>query len=62
MRKTIEQAAKLGAEAKKKGLMRVSPFYEERDFRDGNRVDVTAELSQAFMEGYDLCPDSSKTS
>jgi len=42
-----------GKRAKKKGWLRVSPFYEVREIRNGRREDITAELDAAFFKGYD---------
>jgi hypothetical protein len=53
---SAERAYKAGKTAREKGLMRVSPYYEVREIRDGRRVDVTSELDRCFFEGYDGVP------
>jgi len=56
MPKTNKGAYALGKVAREKFRMRVSPFYEEREIRDGRRVDVTAERDRFWYAGYDGLP------
>lgn len=56
MPKTNKVAYEAGKDAHSKNRMRVSPFYEEREIRDGRRVDVTAERDRFWYAGYDGLP------
>lgn len=51
--KTNKGAYEAGKIAREKSLMRVTPFYEEREIRDGRKVDVTAERDRFWFAGYD---------
>ena len=48
-----EAAKKAGKKAAKQGFARVSPYYEVKENVDGRRVDVTGQLTKAWLEGYD---------
>lgn len=38
------------------GSMRITPYYEEKEIRDGRSVDVTDELDEFWYAGYDGLP------
>lgn len=50
---TVPIAEYLGRKARLRGWLRVSPMYEETVIRNGKRIDITEELTQAFFKGYD---------
>lgn len=53
------QAYLAGKESRRKGHHRVSPYYNEKEKRDGRWVDVTDERDMHWFAGYDGVPEPS---
>jgi hypothetical protein len=45
-----------GQNGRKKSALRVAPYYEEKEIRDGRRVDITDVLDEFWYAGYDGLP------
>lgn len=42
-----------GKTSRERGGIRVAPFYEEKEIRDGRSVNITDELDRFWYAGYD---------
>jgi hypothetical protein len=45
-----------GQKGRKKGALRVAPYYEEKQIIDGHSVDITDVLDEFWYAGYDGLP------
>jgi hypothetical protein len=57
---TPDEAYQRGKRAKSAGALRVSPYFEIFEWRDGIKVDFTAELDRQWFAGYDGKPKPEK--